>query len=398
LLRDYVELPRQVHLLCLGALINRAGSFALVFLTIYLKDELGFGTEFATSCLGVFGVCAMVAAVLGGHLADQWGRRPVLLIATFGGSATLLAMSQVQDRWSLMVLIGLFALLNEMYRPAASAMIGDLTLPRQRAQAFSLMYVAINLGFAVAPPLGGWLSEHSWQMLFVCDAATAAAFGTLILVVCRDTKPVLEDDESSTSTLEAARFILGDGRFLLFCLATLLVALVYLQGMSTLPIHIRNSGFTNAEFGELIAINGVLIVLLQLPLTHLLRRFNHLVVIMIGGVFVAAGFGLTAFATSAWMFAVSIAVWTLGEIMQAAFNQAVVTDLAPAQMRARYFGCFSLTFSLSLSIGAPLGGIVLEQYGDPALWSGCVAIAMLAVVLYLILLGRKCRAPSRNAD
>ena len=75
----------------------------------------------------------MVAAVLGGHLADQWGRRPVLLIATFGGSATLLAMSQVQDRWSLMVLIGLFALLNEMYRPAASAMIGDLTLPRQRA-------------------------------------------------------------------------------------------------------------------------------------------------------------------------------------------------------------------------------------------------------------------------
>jgi MFS family permease len=297
-------------------------------------------------------------------------------------------MSQAQDRWSLMVLIGLFALLNEMYRPAASAMIGDLTRPRQRPHAFSLMYVAINLGFAIAPPLGGWLSEHSWQMLFVCDAATAAAFGTLILLSCRETTPEVDVEESSVSAGSFVGVVLRDSRFLLFCLATLLVAVVYLQGMSTLPIHIRSLGFSNADYGKLIAINGILIVILQLPLTHALNRFNRLVVILIGGVLVAAGFGLTGFASSMWMFAVSIAVWTLGEIMQAAFNQAVVAELAPAEMRARYFGCFSMTFSLSLSIGAPLGGFVLERYGARYLWNGCLFTAMLAVALYLVILSR----------
>ena len=388
MLRNYIELPRQVHLLCLGALINRAGSFVLVFLTIYLSEQLGFGIGFATGCLGIFGVCAMLAAIVGGQLADKWGRRPVLLVAIFGGSLTLLTMSQAQDRWSLMVLIGLFALLNEMYRPAASAMIGDLTRPPQRPHAFSLMYVAINLGFAIAPPLGGWLSERSWQMLFVCDAATAAAFGTLILFACRETAPEVDAEEPSVSAGSFVGVVLRDSRFLLFCLATLLVAVVYLQGMSTLPIHIRSLGFSNADYGKLIAINGILIVILQLPLTHALNRFNRLVVILVGGVLVAAGFGLTGFASSMWMFAVSIAVWTLGEIMQAAFNQAVVAELAPAQMRARYFGCFSMTFSLSLSIGAPLGGFVLERYGARYLWNGCLFTAMLAVALYLVILSK----------
>jgi len=360
----------------------------MVFLTIYISEQLEFGIGFATSCLGVFGVCAMAAALLGGHLADKWGRRPVLLVATFGGSATLLTLSQVQDRWLLLTAIGLFALLNEMYRPAASAMISDLTLPEQRPQAFSLMYVTINLGFAIAPPLGGWLSEYSWQLLFFCDAATVAAFGTLVLLAIRDTTPKIDRENPSPSMRVAAAFILHDGRFLLFCLATLLVALVYLQGMSTLPIHVRAIGFSNADYGKLIAINGVMIVVLQLPLTQMLNRFNHLAVILVGAVLVATGFGLTALAESAWMFTVSIAVWTLGEIMQAAFNQAIVSGLAPVEMRARYFGCFGVTFSLSLSIGAPLGGIVLERFGAETLWGGCTFTAILAVLVYLFLLGR----------
>ncbi len=381
MLRDYIRLPRHVHLLCFGALVNRAGSFVLIFLTIYLSAELGFSIGFATTCIGVFGLGAIVAAVLGGHLADRLGRQPVLLVATFGAAATLLAMSRITDRWLLLAVIGLFALLSELYRPAASAMIGDLTPPAQRPHAFSLMYVAINLGFAVAPPLGGWLSEYSWQLLFVCDAATAATFGVLILFTLRETKPA-SADSSGVSFVNGLSVICRDRTFLLFCCATGLVAMVYQQGMSTLPIYIRSLGFSNTDFGRLIAVNGVLIVLLQLPMTQMLRRYERLRVILTGGLFVALGFAATTVAATFWMFAASIAVWTVGEIMQAAFNQAVVADMAPLAVRARYFGFLGMTCSLSLTVGAPLGGLVLSRFGPTPLWLGCVAIALLSVVLY----------------
>ena len=65
-------------------LINRAGAFFTIFLTIYLSEELGFGVPFATFAMGVAGLGAMLGASCGGQLADQSGRRPTIITAVFG--------------------------------------------------------------------------------------------------------------------------------------------------------------------------------------------------------------------------------------------------------------------------------------------------------------------------
>ena len=178
--RDYLELPVVVRILCCGALINRAGSFVLIFLTIYASEELEFGVPFATACIGVLGFGSMIGAVLGGHFADLWGRRTVMLSALFGGGCVLVLLAELENRWAFMGAVGLFALVTDMYRPAAAAMIADVVSVNRRAHAFALMYIAINLGFAVAPPLGGWLADFSFRWLFWADALTMFGAGIVV--------------------------------------------------------------------------------------------------------------------------------------------------------------------------------------------------------------------------
>jgi predicted MFS family arabinose efflux permease len=388
MLREYVDLPRPVHILCLGMFINRAGSFVLVFLTIYISEQLGHGEAFAAQCMGIFGFGSIFASLLGGQLADQIGRKTVMVSAMFGGAALLAVLSMATSKPAIAITILAYALVAETFRPACSAMLGDFTTPAQRPIAFGLFYISINLGFACGPPIGGILADISYTLLFFGDAATMAVFGVIIALLLPESKTLLTDETDAplvkVSAMEAIRRILADGPFLMFCIATLLIAMVFMQSFSTLPLHIKRAGYNNTEFGALMAINGLMIFFVQLPLTHYLERYNAMSNLVVGGILIAIGFGLYFLPISLFVLIAAVLVWTLGEIMQAPFKQTVVTNLAPVALRARYLGLFSMCYSLALTIGAPLGGFVFEEYGPRALWKSCFCVATLGVAAYAI--------------
>ncbi len=430
MLKPYLQLPRAIHILCLGTFVNRAGSFVLIFLTIYVSEKLGYGTRFATLCMGAFGGGAIIASLIGGQLADQIGRRVVMLAALFGGAVMLLVMSQVQSKAALLTSIVAFGIINDMYRPAASAMIGDIVAPEHRGEAFSLMYIAINLGFACGPPIGGLIAAYSFDWLFWGDAATTALYGVIIAIFIRETSPrhvrrakavetdIVGDPDEGIGTADspralsyagsgdsdveevsigdAARHILRDGTFLLFCLSTLAIAVVFMQALSTLPLYMLTCQLDKLTIGKLLSINGFLIVLLQLPLTRVWGRFNRMTAIIVGGLLVGIGTGATAFAHVWWAFIPTIIIWTTGEISQAPFTHAVVSELAPVSLRGRYMGLFSVTFSTSILIGAPLGGFILDRYGGPTLWASCLASSLVAVAMYGLIY-RKVTARMRDS-
>ena len=401
MLRDYTSLPRAVKVLCLGSLINRAGSFVLIFLTIYVSEQLNFGNMFAALCMGTYGLGSIFAAIIGGQLADQFGRKVVMFGALFGGAVLLVALSFAATKTSVLLTILLYGIVADTFRPACSAMIGDLTTIAQRPAAFGLFYIAINLGFACGPPIGGLLADISYTLLFWGDALTMSAFGFIIIFCVDETKgravsdsqpseqdtPAREIPAREIPALEAARRILTDGPFVLFCASTFLISLVFMQSMATLPIHIRSQGYSNAEFGLFMSLNGILIFVCQLPITHLLQRFNPMLNIAAGASLIAIGFGLYALPGTVPLLLIAVCVWTLGEMAQAPFAQAVVTSLAPVELRARYMGLFTMCYALALTIGAPLGGVILKRQGATFLWLTSAGVALLAVALFCIAYG-----------
>lgn len=414
MLRDYLQLPTLVKILCFGTLINRAGSIVIVFMTVYLSETLGYGVPFATVCVGMLGLGAMMGSILGGQLADQMGRRFVMLLALFGGSAIVLLLGQLRNPWMVLATIGLFGVVVDMYRPAATAMMADVVPVARRAHAFALMYISINLGFAVAPVAGGFLAEYSFGLLFFVDAVTMSAYGLIVMVFVSETLPqsnrslagaetqhqalsdsadhpsdALHDSDSGDSVADvplgqAIRTMLTDKPFMLFCIAGFLTSCVFMQCLSTLPVYIREAGFNHVQFGVLMSLNGILIVLLQLPTTHWTKRFNSMSVMIAGTLFVAVGFGITGLGNRFWFLGLTIVLWTIGEILKAPYQQSIVTALAPTALRARYVGMQGVCFGLSVTIGAPIGGLVLTQFGPSALWAGAFVIAIAATACYVL--------------
>lgn len=396
----YLSLPRAVHVLCVGSFINRAGTFLVPFLTIYLTQRLHYGESFATLCMGAYGLGAMGAALAGGHLADHVGRRRVMLFSLVGSALCIASFGYVREKATIVTLTILTAAVAEMYRPAASAMIADLTAVEQRPQAYGLMYVAINLGFACGAFIGGQLAAYSFSVLYWADALTSLTYAGIIFVTIRETLgtasagiPPEASREPPVDFVTAASRIASDGVFVRFCMASFLLGLVYMQSFSTLPLYFQRLGHGPSEFGSIISINGWLIVLVQLPLTAAMARFNRANVIIAAALFTAAGFGLTGLVTSLPLLAGTVVVWTIGEMLQSPLLPAITTDLAPANLRARYFGMIGLGFSGANMIGAPLGGWVLAHGGGRLIWLGTFVSAMTAAALY-VSIHRKISKPS----
>ncbi len=414
--KHYTSLPRPIYVLCVGTLINRAGALVVPFLAIYLNRELNLGGEFATRVLGGYGLGALAASLIGGHLADLLGRKVVMVGSLLGAAVALVILSRLESGWAIMTTCVLFALVAEMYRPAASAMIADLVESDARQYSFSLMYVSVNLGFSVAAFVGGMIAHYSFQWLFWGDALTAFVYAVIVMVLITETLPARasvrekgatgpEAEATGTtgpqavSVAKAVRRILGDATFLAFCLGLLCLALVYMQSMSTLPLYLMKRGINEKTYGQIIAVNGILIVLLQLPVTSIVTRFHRGNVLVVAGVVTAIGFGAIGLATSVWQFTLTVVVWTIAEMMHAPLVSAVVTDLAPMELRARYLGVASTCFSGAMMIGAPLGGMVLERLGGRQVWVASFAVAMLGALLFFVVRQRiaiKPRAASQG--
>lgn len=392
MLGQYLSLPRAVHILCLGTFINRAGTFLIPFLTLYLCKKLNYDQTFATLTMGAYGLGSLCAALIGGYLADRIGRRVIMLTGLFGGAAILSVFGSLESKPAIVAAVMSLALIGEVYRPAASAMIADLTQPHERPLAFGLLYVSINLGFAVAPVVGGLVAKYSYHLLFWGDAITCATYGFIILRTIPETLGAVtstQPDQSPTSAPrdrasvgEVLRCILSDRPFLIFCLACHFVGITYMQGMGTLPLYLVNSlHFDERDYGMIIAVNGFMIAIFQLPLTTVLNRFNRSNIMVASAVVSGIGFSLTAFASTGWQFVFTVVIWTIGEMMQSPFMSTIVADMAPPRHRASYMGALSVTFSSAMSVGVPLGGFALVKFGR-GIWGMTLVISLIAAALY----------------
>ncbi|MBM0274228.1 MDR family MFS transporter [Micromonospora tarensis] len=378
-------LPATFWYLWSGTLINRLGSFVLVFLAIYLTQERGFSPSQAGLVIGLWGVGGAFGTTAGGTLADRWGRRPTLLTAHVGAAAMMLALGLARDLWAVALgalLLGMFA---EAARPAFGAMMIDVVPAKDRLRAFSLNYWAINLGFACAAVLAGLAAQADYLLLFVVDAATMLITALIIFSKVPETQQVRSASAATVrAPVGALRTILTDRVYLGFVALNLFAAVVFLQHISMLPIAMGDSGLSPATYGSVIALNGVLIVVGQLFVPRLIRGRSRSHVLALASVVMGLGFGLTAFAGTAWFYGLTVLIWTVGEMLNSPSNSTLIAELSPAELRGRYQGVFSLSWQIAGASAPILGGLVREHAGNDALWYGCAALGILTAVAHLV--------------
>jgi MFS family permease len=367
-----MKLPPAYWMLWTGTLINKLGGFVVTFLALYLTQARGLSDAQAGALVSLYGVGVVAASPVAGVLADRVGRRATMLASLVGGAIGVVALALVRDVSGLTALTAATGFMGEMYRPAASAMVADLVPPEQRERAYGLMYWAVNLGFAVAPVLGGLLAGRSFVALFIADAATTLLCAGIIFLRVPE-----------THTRGAAGFDLGlapfrDRRFVAFLLLGLALALVFNQSVVALPLDMAAHHISTAVFGRVIAVNGLLIIVAQPSLTRWLSRFPRARVLAAASLATGLGMAINALAGGALVYTLAVVVWTLGEIAWSPLAPAIIADLAPSDQRGRYLGAYGMIWGLAWAAGPRLGTEVLGRFGPRALWAGCLVLAALA--------------------
>lgn len=375
-------LPRTFWHLWLVTLINRLGSFVVIYMTLYLSMVRRFEPFEVGVLIAAQGAGAIVGTQVAGVLADRWGRRKTLLLSNFSAVAVLVALSFMDDKWSIGLLLGAMGAALNLARPAFSAMIADLIAPADRMRAYTLNYWAINLGFSGAALLAGIVAQFDYRLIFLVNAVAIAMTGLIVLFLVPETRPVfagVPDSPRAAQPRGAFRAIVRDRVFLAFVGLTFLPAFLMSSLEVLLPLQVTGVGLTEREYGWIIATNGVIIVVGQLFVPRLVGRARRTRVLALASLFWAAGVGLTGVATSVPLFMATVLIWTVGEMLQTPANSATVADLAPADMRGRYQAAFSLSYQASTLTAPVLGGLALQYLGG-GWWFLAAGIGVAAAV------------------
>ena len=279
---DVGGLPRVFWWVWVSTLVARTGAFVAPFLSYYLTRSLGHSAAFAGFVAALNAVGAGVSAVVGGVLADRVGRRATLLGALVASAVTLVALGSVHAVGLIAGLAFLAGLANNATRPATGAIIADIVPSADRGRAYALNYWAINLGFAIAMLSAGAVASHGYTLLFVADAMANLGCAVVVFFTVPETRPVvLTGSADAVADMEPGgregtlADVLRDRIFLGFLGAVLVGAVIYSQAQTVQPIMMGHDGLGPGAYGAVAALNGILIGVLQLPMTTWLRRYTH---------------------------------------------------------------------------------------------------------------------------
>ena len=398
-------LPRVYWTLWCGMLLNRLGGAVFFLLGLYLTRERGLPPVTAGLVISLYAGGGLLAGPVGGALADRLGRRATLLGGTAASGVFMLALGGARSTGAIVVLAPLLGFFTDLCRPPLQAAVADLVPPADRARAYGLLYWAMNLGYAVASALGGALAVHHFGLLFVIDAISTFAYGAIVFLGVRETRPAPEAIPASEaarardgqSNLQSQRSSLlapfRDRPFVLFALIQVLLLVAFAQVIVALPLDMSGHGLDMIQIGLLLGLNGVYIVVLQPLALRYVRRVSHVHWLAAGAVLTGLGLGATALARGPLGYALTAALWTLGEVGFSTASPAIVAGFAPIAQRGAYQGVYQLSWGTAIMAAPVLGSLVLARAGSTALWGGCLVACFAAAALHLRITGRRLRSP-----
>ncbi len=384
----YYEYPGQFWILILGTFIDRlGGALMFPFFTLYITRKFDVGMTEVGVFFGLFSIASLMGSSLGGAMTDYLGRKGMLIFGLIASALSSLLMGVVQSIelfFATVLIVGVFA---HSGNPAQQAMVADLLPEEQRAQGYGILRVAVNLAVAIGPAIGGLLAAQSYLLLFICDAVTSLITAGVVALAITETKPAPQEGEqrqTMAQTFGGYWKVLRNAAFALFLLGCMLRSLVSMQMMTTLPVYLQDvHGVSEQGFGYLVSLNAAMVVLLQFPITRWIKGHRPLMMMAVGMVLYAVGFGAYGFISVYALFLVAVAMLTVGEMVTAPTSQALASHFAPEDMRGRYMAVYGFSWAVPTAFGPLLAGLIMDNANPRLVWYATGSVGLLAAGLFV---------------
>lgn len=330
------------------------------------------------------GLFTGATSLIGGTLSDRFGRRRLLLtvlsVSTFAFVAMALLIGMSAPVWLIaFVFIAARSIISTV-GPTVSAIIADLSPKDRLAESYAVVRIGDNLGFAIGPAIGGYLVGFlSYGWLFSISAVTSLLVSFLIYFFLRESFPGSKERVDFRSTLAVSR----DRPFLIFAIVSILLVLSIGHLGSTLSVFtVDRLGFSTAQYGLLLAANGLMVVLFQYPVTYLVSKLTKSNGLVIGSLFYVAGYSTLGWITGFDWAMLTIVLITAGEVTLSPISSAVVAEAAPQDKRGRYMGFFALSQTVGFSLSPLFGGVLLDLFPTQPrlLWGIIASVGIVAAI------------------
>ncbi len=383
----YQEYPKNFWILAGSMFIDRIGTaFVFPFLALFITIRFNVGMTRVGETLAIYFGGAFLGNMIGGAIADKFGRKVILITGLMLSAASSLAMGLVNDWDTFVRLVLLAGVCSELGAPAVQAMIADILPIEQRTDGLGILRVVINLAVTIGPAIGGILAGVNFLLLFLGDVVISSTTAVIVFFALPETKPALKEgqiEENIVQSLGGYWRVVRDKTFMAIIFLSMLTAIVYMQLNTTLSVFLRDlHGVPAQTYGYLLSVNAALVVLFQIFVTRRVKRFHPLLVLSAGNLFFALGFGLFGFTHLYWQFFASIVIITAGRMLYGPVIQALIAYIAPELLRGRYMAVFHTVWVLAAGIAPWAAGAVLDNYDPNWIWYACALISIIVALGY----------------
>lgn len=389
LFRSYLEsfkgLRREIWLLSLITLINRAGTMVIPFLSLYLTKSRGFSLEEVGWILSFFGLGSVTGSWLGGKLTDKIGHYRTMAASLILSSVLFVLLQFPTSFWAFCIGIYLVMCVADIFRPAVFVAISAYSKPINRTRSITLIRLAINLGFSAGPAVGGLIiSTVGYSGLFWIDGITCLAAGILLLKLLHPKRASEEPEDIITE----ARGALSDKPYLIFIAAMVIFGFIFIQYFSTMPLYYSEArGLSEFEIGLLLGMNGLLIFLLEMPLIKYMEGRKHTATgyVIFGTILTGLSFLLINLSDWAGVLVLGMILVTIGEMIAFPFSNSFALNRSDGKKRGSYMALYSISFSISHIFGHNAGMQLIDKFDYQITWYSMLSLSLLTCLLLYLL-------------
>lgn len=384
------QFERNLWILSAGWFVSALGfALSVPFISIYFNEKLGLSITQVGIFFGVMAVVRAFFQAMGGEISDRFERRSLMVHAQWIRSVALgmIAVSIMQDWgfWAVSLFLIVNSVFGAIFQPIANAMVSDILPESQRLDGYAITRSAANLGWAVGPAMGGFLAAKSYSTLFVI-AAIVTAMSSMVFHFYLESIPYEKAvDKFKMRDLIAIK---DDPNLAKHSALTFILFLVVAQLIAPFSIYaVQIAGISEIELGYLFGLNGLMVVLAQIPMTRLLSKTRLTAQLIIGAIIYGVGYSMMGLESSFWYFAFIIIFVTFGEITMSPPSLALTSRLAPPGRLGRYMGIYGFVVAAGWSFGPLWGGVILDNlaFEKPGLaWVTIASLAFLSAFGYLL--------------
>ncbi|GAA4078471.1 MFS transporter [Flavobacterium cheonanense] len=344
----------------------------LPFLSKYLYEDLHFSELQIGNILVCFGLGSMLGSWLGGKLSDKIGFYKIMIFSLFVSGLMFFGLQYITSYIGLCIAVFSIMVVADMFRPAMFVSIGAYAKPENRTRALTLVRLAINLGFAAGPALGGLIIMNiGYKGLFWADGATCIIAILIFWMLVKEKKKPAESKETK-ALLEANReSVFKDRPFWIFLFMCVITGVLFFQLFTTIPLyHKKQFNLNELQTGLLLTLNGVLVFFLEMPIVSYIERnkLDKVKIVTIGCFLMTISLFLLLINFWAGVLIIMMLFMTVAEMFAFPFSNSFAISRAPKGHEGRYMAIFTMSFSAAHILSAKIGMGVVAAYGYQMNW------------------------------